>query len=69
MRFFQDSFIIFRRQLRINLRNPAWIMIGVMQPVLYLLLFLWLLIAGPGRASLDHWLAHRFAARPFATGS
>lgn len=39
MRFFQDSFIIFRRQLRINLRNPAWIMIGVMQPVLYLLLF------------------------------
>ena len=39
MRFFQDSFIIFRRQLRINLRNPAWIMIGIMQPVLYLLLF------------------------------
>ena len=39
MRFFQDSFIIFRRQMRINLRNPAWVLIGVMQPVLYLLLF------------------------------
>lgn len=32
--------------------------------VLYVLLFLWLLLAGPGRVSLDHWLASRFAARP-----
>lgn len=39
MSFFRDSYIIFRRQLRLNLRNPAWILIGVMQPVLYLLLF------------------------------
>lgn len=37
--FFRESFIIFRRQLRMNLRNPAWVLIGVMQPVLYLLLF------------------------------
>ena len=37
--FVRDSLIVFRRQLRMNLRNPAWVLIGVMQPVLYLLLF------------------------------
>jgi ABC-2 type transport system permease protein len=30
---------VFRRQLRMNLRNPAWVIIGLMQPILYLLLF------------------------------
>lgn len=39
MSFFRESTIIFRRQLRMNLRNPAWILIGIMQPVLYLMLF------------------------------
>ncbi|GAA2719139.1 ABC transporter permease [Cellulomonas aerilata] len=39
MRFFRDSVIVFRRQLRMNLRNPAWVIIGMLQPVLYLLLF------------------------------
>ena len=39
MRFFRESFIVFRRQLRMNLRNPAWVIIGMVQPVLYLLLF------------------------------
>ena len=39
MRFLRDSFIVFRRQLRMNLRNPAWVIIGALQPVLYLLLF------------------------------
>jgi ABC-2 type transport system permease protein len=38
-RFWHDSFIVFRRQIRMNLRNPAWVIIGAMQPVLYLLLF------------------------------
>ncbi|MDT0202362.1 ABC transporter permease [Nocardioides sp. AE5] len=37
--FWRESFIVFRRQLRMNLRNPAWVLIGVLQPVLYLLLF------------------------------
>ncbi|MCD4523665.1 ABC transporter permease [Nocardioides sp. cx-173] len=37
--FARDSLIVFRRQIRMNLRNPAWVLIGVMQPVLYLLLF------------------------------
>jgi ABC-2 type transport system permease protein len=31
--------IVFRRQLRQNLRNPVWIIIGLAQPVLYLCLF------------------------------
>lgn len=39
MSFFRESTVIFRRQLRMNLRNPAWVLIGIMQPVLYLLLF------------------------------
>ena len=39
MTFVRESFIVFRRQVRMNLRNPAWVFIGVMQPVLYLVLF------------------------------
>ena len=39
MRFLRESSIVFRRQLRMNLRNPAWVLIGAFQPVLYLLLF------------------------------
>jgi ABC-2 type transport system permease protein len=39
MTFWRESFIVFRRQLRMNLRNPAWVIIGMLQPVMYLLLF------------------------------
>jgi len=39
MRFLRESSIVFRRQIRMNLRNPAWVLIGLMQPVLYLVLF------------------------------
>ena len=39
MTFLRETFIVFRRQLRMNLRNPAWVIIGMLQPVLYLLLF------------------------------
>ena len=39
MTFWRESFIVFRRQIRMNLRNPAWVVIGALQPVLYLLLF------------------------------
>lgn len=34
MRFFRESYIVFRRQIRMNLRNPAWVIIGLLQPVL-----------------------------------
>ncbi len=37
--FWRACVIVFRRQLRMNLRNPAWVIIGMLQPVLYLLLF------------------------------
>ncbi|MFC5993686.1 ABC transporter permease [Pseudonocardia hispaniensis] len=39
MTFLRQTFIVFRRQLRMNLRNPAWVIIGMVQPVLYLALF------------------------------
>jgi ABC-2 type transport system permease protein len=39
VRFLRESYIVFNRQLRMNLRNPAWVIIGMLQPVLYLLLF------------------------------
>jgi ABC-2 type transport system permease protein len=39
MTFLRECFIVCRRQLRMNLRNPAWVIIGMTQPVLYLLLF------------------------------
>ncbi|MFL6063026.1 MAG: ABC transporter permease [Marmoricola sp.] len=39
MRFLRECSIVFRRQLRMNLRNPAWVIIGMLQPVLYLVLF------------------------------
>jgi ABC-2 type transport system permease protein len=39
MHFWRDTGIIWRRQMRMNLRNPAWIIIGLTQPILYLALF------------------------------
>jgi ABC-2 type transport system permease protein len=39
MNFWRDTFIIFRRQLRLALRNPVWVIIGLLQPILYLTLF------------------------------
>ncbi|WP_236789378.1 ABC transporter permease [Amycolatopsis sp. GM8] len=35
----RETWLIFRRDMTLSLRNPAWIMIGIMQPVLYLVLF------------------------------
>jgi ABC-2 type transport system permease protein len=37
--FLRESYIVFRRQMRMNLRNPAWVIIGMIQPVLYVVLF------------------------------
>ncbi|WP_433525485.1 ABC transporter permease [Nocardia pseudovaccinii] len=39
MRFMRDTGLIFWSQLRANLRNPVWVLIGLSQPVLYLVLF------------------------------
>src|SRR6516162_10801293 len=50
MSFARDTILIFRRQMRLSLRNPAWVIIGLVQPILYLVFFGPLLtrIAGGG---------------------
>ena len=39
MTFLRDTWIIFARSMRLSLRQPLWVMIGLMQPILYLVLF------------------------------
>ena len=39
METFRDTLLIFRRQLRLSLRNPVWVVIGLIQPILYLAFF------------------------------
>ena len=39
MSFARDTILIFRRQLRLSLRQPAWVIIGLIQPILYLAFF------------------------------
>jgi ABC-2 type transport system permease protein len=39
MSFIHDTLVVFRRELRLSLRNPAWVVIALAQPVLYLALF------------------------------
>jgi len=37
--FARDTSLIFRRQLRLMLLQPAWLIIGLIQPILYLVFF------------------------------
>ena len=39
MSFIHDTLVVFRREMRLSLRNPAWVVIALVQPVLYLVLF------------------------------
>ncbi len=39
MKFLRDTWLMFQRYLMVFVRNPAWVAIGVLQPVLYLVLF------------------------------
>jgi ABC-2 type transport system permease protein len=39
MKVLRDTWLVFRRHVAITLRNPAWVVIGLVQPVLYLVLF------------------------------
>jgi ABC-2 type transport system permease protein len=39
MKLLRDTALIFQRQMMLLLRNPVWIMVGLFQPVMYLLLF------------------------------
>ena len=39
MRLLTDTWLVFRRAMRLSLRNPVWVILGLMQPILYLTLF------------------------------
>ncbi|WP_027342639.1 ABC transporter permease [Hamadaea tsunoensis] len=39
MKLFRDTWLVFGRATQLLLRNPVWIIVGIVQPVLYLLLF------------------------------
>jgi len=39
MKLLRDTWLIFQRYIGIFVRNPAWVIIGLIQPILYLLLF------------------------------
>ena len=39
MRVFHDTWLVFNRSLGLSLRNPPWLIVGLMQPLIYLLLF------------------------------
>jgi ABC-2 type transport system permease protein len=39
MRTIRDTALIYRRALMLTLRNPVWLIVGMTQPVFYLLLF------------------------------
>ena len=43
MRTIRDTWLIFQRSLTLSLRNPVWVIMGIIQPILYLLLFVPLL--------------------------
>jgi len=50
MTFIRDTLMVFRRQERLALRNPAWVIIGLTQPILYLALMGPLLTHLPAQA-------------------
>jgi ABC-2 type transport system permease protein len=39
MRTLRETDIIFRRAMRLSLRNPIWVILGLIQPILYLVMF------------------------------
>lgn len=58
MTFFRDTWIVFTRAMRLALRQPMWVIIGLTQPILYLTLFGPLLVSmaqTPGFPPGDAW--------------
>jgi ABC-2 type transport system permease protein len=55
MTFFRESYIVFSRAMRLSLRNPTWIVIGLSQPILYVVLFGPLLEKIGGQLGGDPW--------------
>ncbi len=52
-----ETFVVFQRQMRILLRNPVWVVFGLTQPIIYLVLFGPLLkkVSGGGLGGDDSW--------------
>jgi ABC-2 type transport system permease protein len=58
MQTLQDTWLLFRHQMRLSLRNPVWVVVGLIQPILYLGLFGPLLtgvVASPGFPAGNAW--------------
>ncbi|MFK0245619.1 ABC transporter permease [Amycolatopsis azurea] len=54
-----DTWLIFRRDMLAALRNPTWLVIGIMQPLLYLFFFGPLLVKSlnnQGLSDVDGWM-------------
>ncbi|WP_206792688.1 ABC transporter permease [Amycolatopsis sp. MtRt-6] len=55
----RDTWLIFRREMTAALRNPTWVLIGIMQPLLYLFLFGPLMVKAmqaQGLSEVDGWM-------------
>ncbi|WP_328612575.1 ABC transporter permease [Amycolatopsis sp. NBC_00355] len=55
----RDTWLIFRRDMLSALRNPTWVLIGIMQPLLYLFLFGPLMVRAvqaQGLSEVDGWM-------------
>ena len=63
MSFIRDTMLVFRRQERLALRQPAWSSSRLTQPILYLVLF------GPLLTRLPAASLRRLRRRRRATGS
>jgi ABC-2 type transport system permease protein len=52
-----ETMLVFQRQMRILLRNPVWVVFGLTQPILYLVLFGPLLknVSGGGLGGDESW--------------
>src|SRR4051794_41885333 len=52
-----ETYVVFLRQMRILLRNPVWVVFGLTQPIIYLVLFGPLLkkVSGGGLGGDDSW--------------
>jgi ABC-2 type transport system permease protein len=52
-----ETFLVFQRQMRILLRNPVWVVFGLTQPIIYLVLFGPLLksVSGGGLGGDNSW--------------
>jgi ABC-2 type transport system permease protein len=60
--FAHDVLLIFKRQMKLSLRNPAWVIIGLTQPILYLAFFgpLFTRVFSTGMPGIQHTNAYGF---------